>query len=108
MGITMFSKTAIVFAFLALAAVAHAGNVITDCMTCGNDVKDDISACSVQESVEQRVTCAIDCLKTSNQCLHCVCDILAAAFKLDASHCDAYAASHQLPTNLTTFFAFDP
>merc|ERR1712110_1406786 len=61
-------------AFVAIAQTS-AGGVLKDCMTCGKDIEGDIKDCADNSTTDAVVKCVLEAMKTSADCLHCVCDI---------------------------------
>merc|ERR1712183_492875 len=73
---------------IAVALIAMiAGAFASECVTCEQDVMADVKACQSTANTKEIVTCVLDAMKTSADCLHCVCDILAVAFNLDKTLC---------------------
>merc|ERR1712055_300162 len=77
------SRLLFALAFIAMVAGAFAES----CSSCEQDVIADVSACKDAVGQQAIVTCVMDVLKTSADCVTCVCTIVADAFKLDDSLC---------------------
>merc|ERR1712098_379869 len=82
---THFKMSRILFAvvFVAMVAGAFAGS----CESCEKDVIADVAACKDVVGQEAIVTCVMDVLKTSADCITCVCGIVADFFQLDNAIC---------------------
>merc|ERR1712183_422542 len=84
---TIMSKLfAILLMTVMVATVANAS--LIKCIGCAEDIEKDIKVCAKHETTQDKVTCAIDAMKTTADCLSCVCNILATVFKIDAAKCD--------------------
>merc|ERR1712126_32853 len=79
----MMSKTLFALVFVAMVAGAFAGS----CEDCEKDVIADVAACKGVVGQEAIVTCVMDVLKTSADCITCVCGIVADFFQLDNTIC---------------------
>merc|ERR1711872_377712 len=82
---TIFKMAKLLFALAFLAMVA--GSFAMSCTTCETDIIADVKACADAEDTKAIVTCALDAMKTSVDCIECICTIVADVFKLDASLC---------------------
>merc|ERR1711973_653523 len=77
------SRLLLVLVFVAMVAGAFAES----CSNCEQDVIADVAACKDAVDQKEIVTCVMDVLKTSADCVTCVCSIVADAFKLDDNLC---------------------
>merc|ERR1712142_163969 len=79
-----------IFALLLLVVIAAtvANASLLKCLGCGEDIEKDIKDCAKQDTTQDKVNCALDAMKTTADCLDCVCNILASVFKLDSGICD--------------------
>merc|ERR1711911_28500 len=82
-SIKMMSRLILAVAFFAMLAGAYAES----CSNCEKDVIAGVTACKGASGQAAIVTCVMDVLKTSADCVSCVCSILADAFKLDSALC---------------------
>merc|ERR1712212_156805 len=96
-AIIMSKLIAVLFLTVMVATVANAG--IMTCLGCFQDIEADIKACGNAATVKDRVTCAIDAMKSTADCSDCVCNVLALAFKLDASTCDKKQVRSMVPNH---------
>merc|ERR1712066_587914 len=81
--ILKMSKLLFALAFIAMVAAAYAES----CANCEADIIADVSACKDVVGSKAIVTCVMDVLKTSADCVTCVCTIVADVFKLDFAMC---------------------
>merc|ERR1712002_1366101 len=97
-AIVIMNKILAVLVLTAMVAtMANAG--VLDCLTCGKDIEQDIKDCANQATEKERVTCALDCMKTTTDCMDCICSILATVFKLDSSICDRKSVANLVPNH---------
>ena len=69
--------------------------LIDTCKTCGTDILTDVKACTLKVKPKDITICVLDCLKTTADCVECVCDIVAIAFKMDTDLCGKQSLKQQ-------------
>merc|ERR1712055_756489 len=82
---TIFKMAKLLIALTLLAMVA--GTFALSCSTCETDIIADVKICKEAADTKAIVTCVMDAMKTSVDCIECVCSIVADVFQLDASIC---------------------
>merc|ERR1712168_1153248 len=73
-------------ALAAFVATAYA-QANEDCQVCVNDIIADVDVCKDVVGQEAIVTCVMEAVKTSADCITCACEILTQVFKMNESMC---------------------
>merc|ERR1712126_112333 len=73
--------------FLALAAFVATAYAQADCQTCVSDIVNDVDVCKGATGQAAIVTCVMEAVKTSADCITCACEVLTQVFKLNESMC---------------------
>merc|ERR1711936_1044883 len=84
----IMSRIIAVLALIAAVAVAQTYAQGTVCNSCESDIITDVKDCQDNSTTDAVVKCVLEALKTSADCITCICDILADVFGMDRSRAE--------------------